>query len=235
MDIPDKNDPDFLGQQQAMFTNIARRYDLMNHLMTGWQDNHWRRFTVKQLKLPDTGRLLDLGSGTGNLAQEARHQFPANHIIAADLTLPMMKIGKDRNPKSKVDWLAVDGYDLPFATNSFDGIVSGFLVRNLNNVHKGLIEQFRVLKPGGKIVLLETTKRSKDFISPYIRFYMYRMVPFVSRIIAGSKEAYTYLYKSTQEFLRAEELAAYLAAVGFKKVLFRRFMFGTIAIHWGEK
>ncbi len=233
--MPDQLSPDFLKQQQAMFTRIARRYDLMNHLMSGWQDNTWRRFTIKQLSLPDSGRLLDLGSGTGMLALEVYKQFPGSQIIAGDLTIPMMETGRDRNPQIRLDWIAVDGYDLPFPSNSLDGVVSSFLVRNLSDIYKGLSEQFRVLMPGGKIAVLDTTRRPKSFFSPLIRFYMYRFIPKLSELITGDQEAYTYLYKSTEGFLRAEELAAYLAAVGFKKVLFTRFMFGMVAVHWGEK
>ena len=233
--MPDQNDPDFLKQQQAMFTRIARRYDLMNHLMTGWQDNAWRRFTIKQLSLPKSGRLLDLGSGTGMLALEVSKQFPTSQIIAADLTIPMMETGRGRNPQVRLDWIAGNGYGLPFPSNSLDGVVSSFLVRNLSDIYKGLSEQFRVLKPGGKIAVLDTTRRPKNFFSPIIRFYMYKLIPILSGLITGDKEAYTYLYESTEGFLRAEELAAYLAAVGFKKVLFARFMFGMVAVHWGEK
>lgn len=233
--MPDQPDPDFLKQQQEMFTRIARRYDLMNHLMSCWQDNAWRRFTIKQLSLPNSGRLLDLGSGTGMLALEGHKQFPGNQIIAADLTIPMMKTGRDRNSQTRLDWIAVDGYDLPFPSNSLDGVVSSFLVRNLSDIYKGLSEQFRVLKPGGKIAVLDTTRRPKNILSPLIRLYMYKLIPALSGFISGDKEAYIYLYESTEGFLRAEELAAYLAAVGFKKVLFRRFMFGMVAVHWGEK
>ena len=233
--MPDQLSPDFLKQQQAMFTRIARRYDLMNHLMSGWQDNTWRRFTIKQLSLPDSGRLLDLGSGTGMLALEVYKQFPGSQIIAGDLTIPMMETGRDRNPQTRLDWIAVDGYDLPFPSNSLDGVVSSFLMRNLSDIYKGLSEQFRVLKQGGKIALLDTTRRPKNFFSPLIRFYMDKLIPILSGLITGDKEAYVYLYESTEGFLRAEELAAYLAAVGFKKVLLTRFMFGMVAVHWGEK
>jgi demethylmenaquinone methyltransferase/2-methoxy-6-polyprenyl-1,4-benzoquinol methylase len=219
--MPDRLDPDFLDQQQVMFTRIALRYDLMNHLMTGWRDNAWRRYTIKQLSLPHSGKLLDLGSGTGMLALEAKEQFPKSKIFAADLTIPMMEL--------------VDGYNLPFPSDSLDGVVSSFLVRNLSDPHQGLTEQYRVLKPGGKIAILETSRRPKDFLSPLIRLYMYNLIPMLSGIFTGNKGAYTYLYESTESFLRAEELAAYLAAVGFKKVLFKRFILGMIAVHWGEK
>jgi demethylmenaquinone methyltransferase/2-methoxy-6-polyprenyl-1,4-benzoquinol methylase len=233
--MPGRLDPDFLGQQQTMFTRIAQRYDLMNHLMSGWQDNTWRRYTVKRAALPNSGRLLDIGTGTGMLAMEACKQYPSCQIIAADLTLPMMEIGRRVNPRAGLDWSASEVTNLPFSSNSFDGVVSGFLVRNLSDIYQGLTEQYRVLKPGGRIAVLDTTRRPKNALTPLIRFYMVHLIPALSGLITGNKEDYTYLYESTEGFLRTEELAAILAEIGFKKVLFKRFMFGLIGVHWGEK
>ena len=147
----------------------------------------------------------------------------------------MMILGQSRYHKNNLMWIGSETSRLPFPSNSFEAVVSGFLVRNLADVNQSLKEHYRVLKPGGKIAILDTTKRAPDLLTPLIHLYMARLIPILAGLIIGDREAYTYLYESTMSFLRAEELAVHLAAVGFKKVLYKRFMFGMIAVHWGEK
>jgi len=224
-----------LDQQQELFTKIARQYDLINHIMTGWQDIRWRKAAVKQLQLPPSGTLLDIGSGNGQIIQEAVRQYPDCRCIAADLTQAMMMIGRQKLTGKNTSWSSADSAYLPFPEGSFDGVISGFLVRNLADIMLGLRDQYRVLKPGGKIAVLDTTKPPKHMLAPLIRFYMTKVIPAIGGLLTGYKEAYTYLNDSTVGFMRAEELAAYLAAVGFKKVAYQQFAFGMISVHWGEK
>ena len=224
-----------LDQQRDLFTRIAQQYDFINHLMTGWQDNRWRKAAVKQLQLPPSSRLLDIGSGNGQIIQEAAHQYPDCQCIAADLTQAMMIIGRRKTLELNACWSTADTAFLPFPNDTFDGVISGFLIRNLGDIHQGLMEQYRVLKPGGRIAILDTTKPPKLVLAPVIRFYMTKVIPAFGGLLTGYREAYTYLNDSTVGFLRAEELAAYLAAVGFKKVAYQQFTFGMITVHWGEK
>ncbi len=222
-------------QQKALFTRIADRYDLINHLMTGWQDIRWRRTAVRKLALDPGTQMLDIGSGNGQIVQEAARQFPDCSLVAADLTQAMMVLGKQKTNRTPIQWTAADAVQLPFPEDSFDGVISGFLVRNLGDVVQGLQEQYRVLKPGGRIAVLDTSKPPNHMLTPLIRFYMTRIIPTLGSLLTGYREAYHYLTVSTEEFLRAEELAAYLAAVGFKKVAYRQMSLGVISIHWGEK
>jgi demethylmenaquinone methyltransferase / 2-methoxy-6-polyprenyl-1,4-benzoquinol methylase len=217
---------------QQMFTRIAHRYDLMNRLMTAGQDIEWRKAVIRQARLEPNSRLLDLGSGTGDLAREAIAQQPGVEVVAADFTLEMMRVG-DRN--GSLPWSAADALNLPFGDETFDAIVSGFLMRNVGDVQQALKEQYRTLKPGGRIVILDTTKPKPNLLSPFIWLHMHFVIPLLGRILSGFGEAYNYLPDSTEGFLTAEELTARMAAVSFKRINFERLMFGTIAIHWGEK
>ena len=232
------------GAIRDMFARIAPKYDLMNKIMTGGQDARWRKRVVELIQTedssplnnaPDVGLILDLGAGTGDLAGEVIRQYQDKHVIAADFTLPMMRVGQHKHPSLRIAWSAADALQLPFADNTFDAVISGFLLRNLTNLPLGLSEQYRVLKPHGKFTFLDTTKPSPNIFSPLIKFHMHTIIPALGRTLTGRKEAYSYLPESTENFLSAEELTAHLAAAGFRKIMYRRYMFETIAIHWGEK
>jgi demethylmenaquinone methyltransferase / 2-methoxy-6-polyprenyl-1,4-benzoquinol methylase len=202
--------------------------------MTGGQDRRWRTEVIRRAKLPPQARLLDLGAGTGDLACEALRQHPDCQPLASDFTLAMMRAGQKRSQAPR-DWTAADALCLPFPPNRFDAIVSGFLLRNVANLPQALGEQMRVLKPGGWWVSLDTTRPRRSLLSPFIHFHMHRTIPFLGWLLTRQVDAYTYLPDSSERFLRAEELAARLAAAGFRQVCFRRLNFGTIAIHWGQK
>jgi demethylmenaquinone methyltransferase / 2-methoxy-6-polyprenyl-1,4-benzoquinol methylase len=225
------------GQERAtyvqnMFTRIAGRYDLMNRLMTAGQDIRWRRQVIQLAQLRPHARLLDLGTGTGDLAREALAQVPQAKVIAADFTLEMMRVGQKHG---RLDFSSADALRLPFNESSFDAVVSGFLMRNVIDLQRALQEQHRVLKKGGRLVILDTTRPRKNVLSPFIRVHMHVLIPLLGRLLTGSSDAYHYLPETTEGFVTAENMASRMAAVGFKKLNFERLMFGTIAIHWGEK
>jgi demethylmenaquinone methyltransferase/2-methoxy-6-polyprenyl-1,4-benzoquinol methylase len=217
---------------QKMFTRIAHRYDLMNRLMTAGQDVEWRKLVIRLAGLKPDARLLDLGAGTGDLAREALSQHPSLKVVAADFTLEMMRVG---NRNGSLPWSAADALNLPFGDKTFDAIVSGFLMRNVGDVQQALKEQYRALKPGGRIVILDTSKPKRNMLTPFIWLHMHIIIPLLGWIVSGFGEAYQYLPDSTEGFLTAEELTVRMAAVGFKRLNFDRLMLGTIAIHWGEK
>jgi demethylmenaquinone methyltransferase/2-methoxy-6-polyprenyl-1,4-benzoquinol methylase len=222
-----------------MFARIAQRYDLMNRLMTAGQDSAWRREVIRRAALPAGGWLLDLGAGTGDMVFEALRQRPGCRPLAADLTLEMMQVGQARQAQcpqlTPIDWCAADAMRLPFPDGRFDAVVSGFLLRNVPDIRQALAEQVRVLKPGGRLVSLDTTRPRPSLLSPLVGLHMSVVIPLLGRLITGQADAYRYLPDSTQSFLTAESVAVRLGEAGLVEVGFRVRMFGTVAIHWGRK
>jgi demethylmenaquinone methyltransferase/2-methoxy-6-polyprenyl-1,4-benzoquinol methylase len=217
-----------------MFSNIAPHYDLMNRLMTGGMDAAWRRLVIRRAQPQPGSRLLDLGAGTGDLAREALRQCLDCRVLAADFTLEMMMAGQSRRA-ALLDWSAADALNLPFSDGSFDAVVSGFLLRNVSDLQRALCEQLRVLRPGGRMVCLDTTRPGKSLLGPLIRFHMRRVIPFLGGLLAGDRAAYTYLPQTSEAFLTAEELLACIRDAGFQDAGFMRLNFGTVAVHWGVK
>jgi demethylmenaquinone methyltransferase/2-methoxy-6-polyprenyl-1,4-benzoquinol methylase len=220
---------------QTMFTRIASHYDLMNRLMTAGQDLAWREMVIRRATLPKQGRLLDLGTGTGDLARLALRQYPGCQPVAVDFSLGMMRLGKRRPRGSRLHWAASDALQLPFPSETFAAVVSAFLLRNLSDLTRCLREQYRVLQPGGRIVTLDTTPPRHKLVSPLVRFHLHTLIPFMGRLVARDEDAYRYLGASTESFLEAGQLAHALVSVGFQEVGFQTMMLGTVAIHWGHK
>jgi demethylmenaquinone methyltransferase/2-methoxy-6-polyprenyl-1,4-benzoquinol methylase len=221
---------------QEMFARIAWRYDVMNRLMTFGMDRRWRSIVLQMAELPPVGGfLLDLGAGTGDLGLESLRWNPRTKPVEIDFTLEMMRVGQKRPGTEALSWAGADAQQLPFEDGTFDAIVSGFLLRNVVDLPGCLREQYRVLKAGGRIVALDTTRPSKNLVTPFVRFYMHTLIPLLGRWISGEADAYIYLPVSSEGFLSAEALVSHLSKVGFGSIGFRRLNFGTIAIHWGVK
>jgi demethylmenaquinone methyltransferase / 2-methoxy-6-polyprenyl-1,4-benzoquinol methylase len=218
-----------------MFDAIAPNYDLMNRVMTMGQDQGWRRFVVAQAGDPGSGWALDLATGTGDIASLMAHSYPSGHVIGADFSLNMLQEAQKRFQKQLIDWQACDANHLPYEDNSFESVTFGYLLRNVDDSLKVLQEVYRVLKPGGRVVCLDTTPPQKNFLYPFIRFYFRFGIPFLGRLIASDETAYAYLTGSTMDFHSAEELAAIFREAGFVEVDYKKFMMGTIGVHWGRK
>ena len=221
---------------RGMFSRVAPVYDLLNKVMTFGQDSHWRGFAVRMAELPP-GKciLLDLGGGTGGLGIEARRNSPKSIPVVSDFSMEMMRIGRKRPEAQFLQWSAADGLNLPYPDNVFEAVVSGFLLRNVENKIQVLQEQYRVVKPGCRVVILETTPPEKDLLRPLVYLYMHWIIPFLGRLIAGEGNAYHYLSNSSEAFLPAGELAAQMDIAGFQNIKYKKVNFGTIAVHWGEK
>lgn len=220
---------------QAMFARIAGRYDLMNRLMTFGQDLRWRRYVIQQAQLPPGGRLLDIATGTGDIAYEGQQQVSGLQAVGGDFVLEMMQAGKHLSGREHIRWVAADTLALPFPNDYFDAVTSGFLMRNVIDVPGALREQLRVTRPGGRVVILESSPPKDNLLRPFIRFHLNMIIPTMGKLITGQTDAYRYLPDSTQQFQGPEELAQTMEAAGLINVVHRLFMFGTIAVHVGQK
>jgi demethylmenaquinone methyltransferase/2-methoxy-6-polyprenyl-1,4-benzoquinol methylase len=218
-----------------MFARIAPTYDLMNRLMTLGQDQRWRRELIDLCNLPPHGRLLDVGTGTGDIAYETRRSQPAAAAFGADFTYEMMVAGVGKAPGIEVPFTQADVYALPYADASFDAVVSGFLIRNVVDRVAAFREMARVTRPGGRVVCLETTPPQSTFFGRMAEFYILRVVPLLGSIISGDRVAYSYLPQSTVAFPPPEEQRQMMEQAGLRNAFFQKRMLGTVAIHVGFK
>jgi len=219
-----------------MFDQISPRYVLMNKLMTFGQDRYWRKQLIKFAGIKDGDRLLDVATGTGDVIIEGFEQnIQLKDSVGLDFSAGMLSVAKSRLDILQIQWMQADALELPFKNSKFNAVTSAYLMRNAINIKTALTEQFRVLKPGGKIACLDTTPPRKTLISPLIDFYFLKIIPLLGALIASSKAAYTYLPETTKNFKTADELKMMMVQAGFQDVSYKKYMFGTIAIHWGIK
>jgi len=216
-----------------MFTRIAGRYDLMNSLMTGGRHHAWRMVAARETAAAPPGPILDLATGTGDLALAIRSLDPGRAVIGADFAEAMLHTAalKPSVRAAHLPLLGADALKLPFRDHSFAAVTSAFLLRNLEDLAKGLSEMQRVTKPGGRVVSLEITRPSIPGWSQLFGFYFHRIVPLVGSLISHDRQAYTYLPTSVDRFLTPRELDALMRKLGFREVRHRRLGLGTIAVH----
>jgi demethylmenaquinone methyltransferase/2-methoxy-6-polyprenyl-1,4-benzoquinol methylase len=236
---PQTEKPRFVA---AMFSRIAARYDLMNTVMTGGQDQRWRRVVAETAvaarrhqpaNAPTrqrANRVLDVGTGTGKLAEAVLEAAPGARVIGVDFSEAMLRVAP-RNLRLA----GADALRLPFGDGCFNAVVSAFVVRNLADVQAGVAEQVRVLRPGGQLVILETTPGPPGWLRPLFRLYMRGVVPRLGQLIAGEPSAYSYLPESTLAFLEPARLADVLRQNGLVDLHIRQLGLGSIAITLGTK
>jgi demethylmenaquinone methyltransferase / 2-methoxy-6-polyprenyl-1,4-benzoquinol methylase len=241
------NETDASNRVREMFTQIAPRYDLLNHLLSFELDRVWRARTAAFLRpilnRPDA-LVLDLCCGTGDLALALRRAGKAR-ILGADFAHTMLVRAKAKsaalsgadsaNAITRMPFFEADALRLPFADGSFDLVTSAFGFRNLANYEAGLREIRRVLKPGGTIAILEFAEPPQSFLGNLYRWYFSRVLPRVGWLLSGHESAYTYLPKSVAHFFRPPELAALMNSVGYQSVEFREWTMRTVALHIGVK
>ena len=204
-----------------MFNNISKRYDFLNHFLSLGIDKLWRKKAVKQLKELNPERMLDIATGTGDFAV-ALLKLDPKEIIGVDISSGMLEVGNDKMRKrgysDKIKLVLGDSENLQFDDSYFDGVTVAFGVRNFENLEKGLGEMLRVIKPGGKAVILEFSKPKKFPIKQLFGFYSKRLIPFIGKMVSKDKRAYAYLPESVEAFPEGQAFTDIMSSVGYKNV-----------------
>ncbi len=217
-----------------MFDVIAERYDVMNWVMTLGQDQRWRRQAAHATDLSEGDIALDVATGTGDLALELAEQVGrSGQVLGIDIVLAMLEQAR-RKIASRVlpvSFEPGDAHALNYPDDSFDATVCGFGLRNMDNRQHALTEMARVTRPGKRVVILELTPPNNALA----RGYMDQVIPRLGQVLAGAREAYTYLPESVQDFPDAPTLGRMMQAAGLRTVHYRILNFGTVALHWGTK
>jgi len=218
---------------RAMFDRIAGLYDRMNSVMTAGLHHHWRRRAADLASLGPGERALDVATGTGDLAIElAGRVTPAGEVVAVDFSGRMLDVARRKRGSLPIHFEAANALELPFADNAFDAATVGFGARNFSDLERGLREMARVVKPGGRVVVLEITTPRRAPLSTFFALWFDRAVPALGRL-AGDADAYSYLPASVRRFPAADELAALLARCGLSQIRYLLTAGGIIALHVG--
>lgn len=230
----------YLHNVRGLFDTIAPNYDRMNNIISLGTHRHWRTQTMRQIQLAPTAHALDLCCGTGDwtIAIAQRLQAPGE-VIGLDFSLPMLTYAEQKVRAAHVQgqvWLRHgNAMRLPFKPNTFDLVTIGFGLRNLPDKQRALAEIYRVLKPGGQLVCLETSQPDQALIKPVWQWYFTKVVPWFGRLFAHQYQEYSYLQETTRHFASYQQLADMFKTAGFQAVHYQRFNFGAAAAHFGTK
>ena len=225
-------------QVAQMFNNISHRYDFLNHFLSLGIDVLWRKKAVKMLRELKPKYILDVATGTGDFAIEALNLNPEK-VIGVDISDGMLDMGRAKLKKRKLDkrieLFNADSENLPFEENKFDAIIVAFGVRNFENLEKGLAEMFRVVRPGGRVVILEFSKPAGFPFKQIYNFYFKFILPKIGRIVSSDKAAYTYLPESVDAFPEGNKFTGILEKIGYKQATCKPLTFGISSIYTAEK
>lgn len=225
---------------QAMFNAVAPRYDFLNRLLSAGHDKRWRKVAVNRFQGVGNKAFLDMAAGTADIALEFANRNPSPaQIIGMDFSQSMLKLGANKinkkNLNKKIQLIPGSAENIPLKDKIFDGAITAFGVRNFADAKKGLLEMRRVLKPNGKIVVLDFSFPKYRFLKWLYHFYFERILPLTGRVISGHKTAYSYLPASVANFPQGEEFKKLLEEAGFKNVSLEPLTLGIVTLYTGIK
>jgi demethylmenaquinone methyltransferase/2-methoxy-6-polyprenyl-1,4-benzoquinol methylase len=230
---PSRESEEFASQVRGMFDRISGVYDLMNSAMTAGLHHRWRQRAVDLAQVGPGSDALDVCCGTGDLALELRRRIgPDGRIVGCDFSEPMLQVARRKAGELDlgIEFGWADALDLPYGDRSFDAVTIGFGARNLADLDKGLAEMARVLRPGGRLVILEITRPTREPLASFYGIWFDQIVPVLGNL-AGDADAYSYLPESVRSFPQPRELAGKIHAAGFEQIRWLLTAGGIIAIH----
>jgi demethylmenaquinone methyltransferase/2-methoxy-6-polyprenyl-1,4-benzoquinol methylase len=234
---PSRDSEQFAGEVRGMFDRIAGVYDLMNSAMTAGLHHEWRERAVDRAQVGPGSDALDICCGTGDLALELRRRIgPDGRVVGSDFSEQMLDLARAKSGEQglPVEFGWADALQLPYGDASFDAVTVGFGARNLADLDAGLAEMARVLRPGGRMVILEITRPQREPLASFFSVWFDRLVPMLGNL-AGDSDAYSYLPESVRTFPEPRELAAKIDAAGFSDIRWLLLAGGIIAIHSATK
>jgi demethylmenaquinone methyltransferase/2-methoxy-6-polyprenyl-1,4-benzoquinol methylase len=217
---------------RGLFASIAGRYQTVNHVLSGGLDWYWRAIAVRLMRPWKPNLVLDVATGSGDLASAIGKNFPGCRVVGADFCRPMLEVARRRGLSELVE---ADGLKLPFPDGTFDAVTVAFGLRNMASWEGGLKEMARVLKPGGHLLVLDFSLPTLPVIRPLYRFYLHRILPIVAGIATGRMDAYEYLGGSIEKFPSGETMTSLIGHCGFKEATSTPLSLGTVSIYAATK
>ena len=225
------------GMVRGVFESVASRYDLMNDLMSGGVHRLWKDAMMDWLAPRPGQRLLDVAGGTGDIAFRFLKRAPGASAVVLDMTAEMLEAGKTRADAEalagQMEWIVGDAMALPFEDASFDVYTISFGIRNVTRIEEALSEARRVLRPGGRLMVLEFSEVPNPLLRQIYDLYSYNIIPSMGQAVTGDRDSYQYLVESIRRFPRQEAFATMIRAAGFEQVKYRNLTMGVAALHSG--
>ena len=235
-DIPEA---DKKGRVQGVFNSVASRYDVMNDLMSAGIHRIWKDAMMDWLAPRPGQKLLDVAGGTGDIAFRFLKRAGSGHATVLDMTEPMLIEGQKRaeaeDMADSLDWIVGDAMALPFPDNTFDVYTISFGIRNVTRPQEALNEAFRVLKPGGRLMVLEFSHIPNDMLQKLYDLYSFNVIPELGRIVADDRDSYQYLVESIRKFPDQETFLQMIRTAGFEQAKYRNLSLGIATLHSGWK